>query len=80
MKGVLYPRNVGVASNNISLEIKNTTGTTIRMAQLPKKSVSVDKGYTLINLIGGAKGVATAPQPTSNPASTIIEFKIGGGL
>lgn len=80
MKGVLYPRNVGVASNNISLEIKNTTGTTIRMAQLPKKSASVDKGYTLINLIGGAKGVATAPQPTSNPASTIIEFKIGGGV
>lgn len=80
MKGVLYPRSVGVASNNISLEIKNTTGTTIRTAQLPKKSVSVDKGYTLINLTGGAKGVATAPQPTSNPASTIIEFKIGGGL
>ncbi|WP_455598843.1 hypothetical protein [Cloacibacillus sp.] len=79
MKGTNYPKNVDLASNDIYIQIQDGTGTEIRTFSLPVQKQASDPEYTLVDLTGGVKGLANAPMSNANPATTVIEFKIGDG-
>lgn len=79
MKGTNYPRNVGLASGDITLRIRNASGTTIRTVNLPVRTSTIQPEYILVDLSDGAEGSAIAPKSNYPDHTTIIFSILQGG-
>lgn len=79
MKGTNYPRNVGLASGDITLRIRNASGITIRTVNLPVRTSTIQPEYILVDLSDGAEGSAIAPKSNYPDHTTIIFSILQGG-